>query len=408
MSADGRYVAFVSDARNLSPLATDGNYNVYLYDNQTEQPSSLVSVDTAGTSDGDNSSGFYNANVGPIAISADGTYVAFTSVADNLVANFVQGGSASKNNVYVRDIQTGVTVLASPSIFGANEGVQTDFGAGIEGLEMSPDGDYVAFQSNARDLVSGSGSATLFIRDLVHQQSLAIAPGDGNVTSGQIAEAAFSANDQEFVFTSAATNLVPGITTSGFNVFAYNLTTHTISLVSIDQAGTGGGNAASGANVDSAISPDGEFVVFTSSATNLVSTPTNGNLNASLSATWYTTPPRWSAIDQAGTAGGNGNSLSPVIVAAQRRIRRLPELCRQPDRKRRHWGGERIRPRPGPRRGPAWSASTKAARQATPSPASRQARWRSAPTAARWPSTAWLPTSPRIRPPASPMSSSAI
>ncbi len=84
-SADGRYVAFTSRASNLVPGDTNGDYDVFVRDRQTDQ-TTRVSVDSAGNeaSPGSESP----------AISADGRYVAFESEASNLVQGDTKPGDA--------------------------------------------------------------------------------------------------------------------------------------------------------------------------------------------------------------------------------------------------------------------------------------------------------------------------
>ncbi len=102
ISADGRYVAFTSYATNLVPGDTNGVWDVFVKDMQTGT-TTRVSTDSAG---GEGTSGF--ASSVP-SISADGRYVAFQSEAGNLVA----GDTNSASDIFVKDTQTGVTTRVS-------------------------------------------------------------------------------------------------------------------------------------------------------------------------------------------------------------------------------------------------------------------------------------------------------
>ena len=82
LSADGRYVAFCSDASNLVPGDTNGVSDVFVYDRQTDTIE-RVSVAADGTQGNGNSYG--------ASISADGRYVAFHSAASNLVPGDTNG-----------------------------------------------------------------------------------------------------------------------------------------------------------------------------------------------------------------------------------------------------------------------------------------------------------------------------
>ncbi|MBI5317003.1 MAG: PD40 domain-containing protein [Nitrospirae bacterium] len=155
ISGDGRYVAFVSQATNLlAPApAVPAGQQIYVRDRQTGV-TSLVSVDNTGASiPGDGISS------GP-SISGDGRYVAFVSVATNLLAPdpVVLGGQ----QIYVRDRQLGLSSLASQD----NTNTNIEGAGGISDTpSMNSDGRFVAFFSQATNLVSGSG-AHIYVRAL--------------------------------------------------------------------------------------------------------------------------------------------------------------------------------------------------------------------------------------------------
>ncbi len=151
ISADGRYVAFVSDASNLVPGAPDANgqRDVYRFDRLTGTIR-RVSVSTTG---GDAS----GASTRP-AIDDDGRYVVFQSTASNLVA----GDSNHQTDVFRRDMVTGTTIRVSVGPTGTQL-----TGASTRGA-INADGRYVAFASNDRNVVGGdhNGQRDVFIRDL--------------------------------------------------------------------------------------------------------------------------------------------------------------------------------------------------------------------------------------------------
>ena len=149
VSTDGRYIAFASDADNLVVNDTNGFRDVFVHD-QVNGTNILVSADTNGLS-GDSLS--YEPSV-----SADGRYVAFTSQADNLVA----GDTNRASDVFVRDLQTGVTTLVSFNKSGVGPGNAASYSPVI-----GSGGRYVMFRSNASNLAGGSFSGTenLFLRD---------------------------------------------------------------------------------------------------------------------------------------------------------------------------------------------------------------------------------------------------
>src|SRR2546426_6706686 len=100
LSADGRFVAFTSVATNLVAGDTNGVLDVFVHDRQTGM-TERVSVDSAGSEGNGASTG--------VALSADGRFVAFTSVATNLVA----GDTNDVTDVFVHDRQTGTTERVS-------------------------------------------------------------------------------------------------------------------------------------------------------------------------------------------------------------------------------------------------------------------------------------------------------
>jgi Tol biopolymer transport system component len=130
LSADGRLVAFHSWESNLVPGDTNGRFDIFVFDRQT-QTTERVSVTSAGI-EGNNDS------TGP-SINADGRLVAFTSDADNLVA----GDGNFDLDIFVHDRQTQTTVRASV----ATDGTETGFELGSLNAALSADGQVVAFQS---------------------------------------------------------------------------------------------------------------------------------------------------------------------------------------------------------------------------------------------------------------------
>jgi PKD repeat protein len=148
MSADGRYAAFDSYASNLVPGDTNGALDIFVHDRLTGI-TNRVSVDSDGNQ-GNNDS------IEP-TISADGRYVAFFSLASNLVA----GDTNGTKDVFVHDRHTGITNRVSVDSSGNQ-------GNGTSRLQsISADGRYVAFQSGASNLVAGDTNGTwdAFVHD---------------------------------------------------------------------------------------------------------------------------------------------------------------------------------------------------------------------------------------------------
>ena len=148
ISADGRYVTFGSEASNLVPGDTNGAFDVFVRDLRAGT-TVLVSVSSTGAQGNDFSVGS--------EISADGRYVAFTSVASNLVP----GDTNNSNDVFVRDRRTGTTSRVSVTSTGAQASTDSYFS------KISADGRYVAFSSPATNLVPDDTNQAwdVFVRD---------------------------------------------------------------------------------------------------------------------------------------------------------------------------------------------------------------------------------------------------
>ncbi len=108
VSADGRYVAFASDAANLLGAGRDENQvtDVFRYDRQTGE---LIMV-SRGQQDGEPTYGNGPSGAVQIDISADGNLVVFDSLASNLTDD---GVNPDQRHIYVRDVRNQYTVLAS-------------------------------------------------------------------------------------------------------------------------------------------------------------------------------------------------------------------------------------------------------------------------------------------------------
>src|SRR5262249_39389558 len=199
-------------------------------------------------------------NSGGPAISADGRYVAFASVATNLVPN----GSHPLNDVFVHDRVTGETTRVSVASDGTPG--NADFGS----VSISADGRFVAFESNAGNLVPGdSGYPDIFVHDRVTGQTTRESvASDGTQANGDSHQTSLSADGRFVAFVSYAANLVPNDTNQAPDVFVHDRLTGGTILVSKASSGDEANGAVS---QFPALSAAGRFVAFVSDATNLVS-----------------------------------------------------------------------------------------------------------------------------------------
>jgi Tol biopolymer transport system component len=257
LSADGRLVAFASDATNLVAGDTNGVRDIFVRDGQTAA-TELVSL--GGLGPPANGGNFFP------AISADGRYVAFQSVATNLVGGDNNGAS----DVFVRDRQTGLNERVSV------RAVAVDGNADSALPAISSDGRYVSFVSLASNLVLGdaNGTADVFVRDRVTGATERVSVGTGGTeANGASTKSAISADGRFVAFASDATNVVAGDTNANQDVFVRDRQTGTTERVSV----AGGGDEGDGGSGGPSISSDGNLVAFTSGASNLVDGDDNGD-----------------------------------------------------------------------------------------------------------------------------------
>ncbi|MFN0007472.1 MAG: TolB family protein [Planctomycetota bacterium] len=295
ISADERYVAFESHATNLVVGDTNGWKDIFVRDRQTAT-TERVSISSGGAEgDGDSSNP---------AISSDGRYVAFDSVATNLVA----GDTNAVADVFVRDRQLGTTTRVSVGSEGDGPSVKPS---------ISADGSAIAFESAATNLVVGDTNAALdvFVRDLQASTTSRVSVDSAGVQgNGDSANASISADGLLVAFDSAAGNLAPGDSNLTLDVFVRDRQLASTVRVSVDSGGTQGAGSSS----DPSISGDGRFVAFASDASNLVGGDTNLTLDVFVHYLLLSTTERVS-VDSGGTQGAS-SSEDPSISADGRYV----------------------------------------------------------------------------------------
>jgi len=276
ISADGRYVAFVSESSNLvvgdtnfcytSGITSFGCPDVFVHDRVTGE-TTRVSVASDGTQ-GDRES--YGS-----AISADGRYVAFVSWADNLVI----GDTNGYDDIFVHDRKTQETTRVSIT----SDGMQgNDFSLFAS---ISSDGRYVAFDSRATNLVVGdsNGYRDIFVHDRQTGETTRVSvASDGTQGDGDSTVPTISADGRYVVFNSTATTLVVGDTNGFYDVFVHDRVTGETTLASIASDGTQGNDLSQYPS----ISADGRYVAFDSWASNLVVGDTNNTCDRNFDGTY--------------------------------------------------------------------------------------------------------------------------
>ena len=250
ISADGRFVAFESDATNLVAGDTNGLTDIFVHD-LVARTTTRVSVDSLGR----------QAN-GPSfnpSISSDGRFVAFESNATNLVT----GDTNGLPDIFVRDLLTGKTTRVSVDSVG-RQANGPSYSAAI-----SADGRFVAFESDATNLVMGdtNGKRDVFAYDMTTRATTRVSVDSlGRQANGPSLSAAISGDGRFVAFESDATNLVAGDTNGKRDIFVYDLTTRATTRASVDSLG----RQSNGSSFSASNSADGRFVAFESDATNLV------------------------------------------------------------------------------------------------------------------------------------------
>jgi len=287
VDSNGRYVAFESDATDLVVGDTNAARDIFLRD--TELKSTQRVSQASGGVEANGSS--FSA-----AISSDGRYVGFESLATNLVAT----DTNAARDIFVHDTLSDITRRVSVSSASAESNADS-FDASV-----SPDGRYVAFESDATNLLA-SGD-TNFLRDVFLRDTTAGVTARVSVNSdaeqaigGDSAAAAVSSNGSYVAFQSAATNLVPGNTNgvfdgdtnAVFDIFRRDIVageTIRISVTSLSEQ-------ANFQSVNPDISAGGRYVVFESDATDLVTGDTNSARDIFVRDTVLNTTERVSVSD---------------------------------------------------------------------------------------------------------------
>jgi Tol biopolymer transport system component len=267
ISANGRYVTFISGSADLVAGDTNGRRDAFLHDRETGRTTRVsVSSDGAqGNRDTDYST--------PVA-SDDGRFVAYRSWATNLVP----GDTNDATDVFLRD--TGLATTTRVSV--AADGRQADE-LSYE-PSISADGRYIVFGSGANNLVPGDTqvAADVFRFDRVAgtltRISRDITPVAGQWLPTGSTAAVISDDGRYTAYASTGGGIVADDTNGGLDVFVYDAESGTTERVSRTATGAQSGGwipPFPGAGVTVAISGDGRYVSYDSGATDLVDGDTN-------------------------------------------------------------------------------------------------------------------------------------
>ena len=255
LSANGRYVTFESDSDNLVTGDHNGTSDIFMFDTQT-QLTTLVSVNPNNTQGN-------NASYSP-SISDDGRFIAFQSLATNLVA----GDTNLSTDVFVHDNLTADTFRVSVS---SNK---TQGNMGSFAPSISANGRIIGFESNASNLVANdtNGKRDVFVYDKTAKTTVRVSINDTKKQGNDHSyEPSLSGGGRYIAFYSLANNLVSSDHNGGFDVFVHDRDTKLTRRVSVNTNGTQGNNWSE----EPSISDDGRFVAFYSFANNLTQSDNN-------------------------------------------------------------------------------------------------------------------------------------
>ncbi|UUY04417.1 hypothetical protein LRS13_02475 [Svornostia abyssi] len=243
ISADGRFVAFESDATNLSNADENSSTDIFVRDRQLNQTALVSHLELDG---GDDDSTHPE-------ISPDGSTIAFYSDATNLSDQDLN----AVTDVFAHNRVTYDVELISRD----SAGTPADAGPNTSAaLSLSADGNRIAFVSDASNLAPGDGpSVDIFLRDRAATTTSLVTPGNGASFQPSL-----SADGTKVAFHSYATNLHPDDTGISSDVYVRDLTSGVISLESRTSTGEQATHSS-----NATISADGKTIAFASGATNL-------------------------------------------------------------------------------------------------------------------------------------------
>ena len=291
ISNNGRFIPFESNATNLIPNDFNQKTDLFVYDS-LKQSVELISIAPDGTQ--------ANASSSVGSISSNGRYITFASFASNLVAE----DNNDQRDIFVYDRILKTTDLISIATDGTQANDTSDASV------ISNDGRYVAFLSEADNLVPAdtNGFADLFIYDraLNTTERINLAP-DGTEANSSTNLGSISDDGRYISFTSNADNLVPEDTNGKSDIFVYDRALKTTERVSVGEDNT----QANGNNTSSSISGNGQYVVYQSDASNLVSEDTNGKSDIFVYDRALKTTERVSVTND--DSQSNGDSQEPSI-----------------------------------------------------------------------------------------------
>ncbi|SCA57313.1 hypothetical protein MTBPR1_50069 [Candidatus Terasakiella magnetica] len=273
LSGDGKYLFFDSLATNLDGGA--GSYLQVFRKNLSSGEVEMVSTLSDGTTEGDNISSI-------MSVSDDGNLVVFRTYASNFSSDVSATDTNGTYDLFIKNMTDNSLQLVSKNVSASlGTGDASSYKAVISG-----GGSTVVFESSANDLWDSNADNSsddtntgtdIFIYDVATQKVSDIASVDSSevlMTTSSSYNPSISTDGRYVVFESDATAMVTGDTNGFRDIFRRDLTTGDTIRVNTTSASA---EATGNHSYNATISDDGDFVVFESLATNLVSGVTSGS-----------------------------------------------------------------------------------------------------------------------------------
>ncbi|MCA9905708.1 MAG: PD40 domain-containing protein, partial [Anaerolineae bacterium] len=253
ISADGRYIAYQSQATNLTNDEDTIIYDIFLFDRDTNE-----TIRVSNSYDG----GMPFGQSERAAISADGRYVAYDSVAPNIIPD----DTNSFMDVFVYDRTTGQTKRVSVSSSGAqNSGTSSN-------PALTADGQYITFSASGSLQTGYGGPYNVYLHDQLNGQTIQISLPMSNTQAGAESGGSVLSSDGNYVvYSSYANSLVHGDTNGATDIFRYDRTTGVTARLSLTETGA----QANDGTFTPRVSANGELLTYWSKASNLVGGDTN-------------------------------------------------------------------------------------------------------------------------------------
>ncbi|HCU26052.1 MAG TPA: hypothetical protein DF383_13625 [Deltaproteobacteria bacterium] len=311
VSADGRIVVFQSVANDLVPNDVNGidDLGLDIFARNLETGETILVSTTPNGQSGNNDS------INP-TVSADGRFVAFESLASDLLADPAIQDDSETLDVFVRDLVNGTTELVTVNVTGDHS---ADHGNTILlNPVISANGRFVAFESAAADLTANkdeNGTLDIFVRDLLDKKTILVSVNaDDEACDRQSYNPTISADGRRVAFQSHCTDL-SSIDTDGWisQVFVRDLIEEKTEMLSVSPDGLESGESFSERPI---ISANGKVVAFESQAGNLTSLPDITGYNLDIFARDLDSQvTKLVSVNQAGTAPGELSAWNPALSA---------------------------------------------------------------------------------------------